>query len=77
MSLHIAKPYLNLTDFRRCKFCWYFTPAKNLPSHGGCKLHQSMVAIDYKCNQWLDPTGEIKVDADDRGYEAPRNKVIK
>ena len=77
MSLHIPKPYLNLTDFKRCKFCWYFTPTKNLSSHGGCKLHQSMVAIDYRCSQWLDPTGEIKVDVDDRGYEAPRNKIIK
>ena len=77
MTLHLPKPYLNLTDFRRCKFCWYAQEAKHLTSHVGCKLHQTMVAVDYKCNQWLDPTGEIKVDSDDRGYEAPRNKVIK
>ena len=75
MSLHVAKPYLNLTDFRKCKFCWYFKQAKHLPEFGGCRLRESMVRVGDYCNQWMDPTGEIKVD--EKGYETPRNRVIK
>lgn len=74
MSLFIPKPYLNLTDIKRCKFCWYFTEAKHLRDFGGCKLHETMVKTDYKCNQWMEPTGEIRID--ERAYDPPKNKIM-